>query len=230
MLGEAALKIRRHSDVPVSFALGGLDSMIILCLLKRLNALPDEVFTVAVDRKSLDMVYARSFCEWLGVKLMAILVSRSAPRNESLIDLLSLRLWEDLRKNEVKHWGALRAALVAREAKYKVIMTGDGADELFYGYPYFNDYQGPSLAFKGLAALQSMHKINLDRSDRAGMLFGKEFRPVYLDRFFVNWMLAHRRRHDKADLRDVARYLGIPEMYITRPKWGADEAAARELI
>lgn len=227
-LAEAARKIRRHADCPVSFALGGLDSMVLLKLLKASGDLPDEIFTVGLSAEG-DVFYARKFCDWLGVELQQIPVSQLVSP-DWIIKMLSARLGEDLKKNEVKHWGALRAALVAQAASNKVIISGDGADELFYGYPYFRPYKGASLAFKGLSSLNSMHKINLDRTDRAGMLFSKEYRPPYLDRFFVDWMLTHERHHDKLDLRCFAEYIGIPDQFVNRPKWGADETAAKELI
>lgn len=229
-MGAAASKIRKHSDVPVSFALGGLDSMVMLKMLADMSALPDEIFTVGLRTEG-DALYARHFCDWLKLDLREIVLTTQAARKvPTLVSMLSERLGEDLNKNEVKHWGAIRAALVAQAATNKVILTGDGADELFYGYPYFQTFSGHNLAFKGLASLNSMYRINLDRTDRAGMLFGKEYRPLYLDRFFMEWLLSHDRGKCKADLRNFAKYLGIPDEFIYRPKWGPDEVAAKGLI
>jgi asparagine synthetase B (glutamine-hydrolysing) len=226
--------IRGHADVPVSFALGGMDSMIALTLLCEVGNEPDEIFTVGFKSGGDDLDFAGRFMDWLSRQMkmkfdwkVSLVDDKEA--KETLMPQLSERLGEDLTMNPVKAWGALRAALVAREAIHKVILCGDGADELFYGYPYFDKYEEPHLTFKGLQALQSMHRINLDRTDRAGMLFSKEYRPLYLERNFVEWVLKHKRQKNKADLRALGRRLGIPDEFLNRPKWGPDDVRGKEI-
>lgn len=227
VLLETVDLVLSHSDVPVSFALGGVDSMLLLAACHRLGKKPNEVFTVGFSQYEDDLLNAREFCRKFDFNLREVILDRN--EIDDLIPKLSARMQVDLKQNSVKLWGALRAYMVARSASNKVILCGDGADELFYGYPYFNKFTEYHLTFKGWKALQSMHKINLDRTDRMGMMCSREFRPVYLERHHVNWVLQRKRSHNKIELRTVAETLGVPKSMTYRPKWGSDEAKATGL-
>ena len=62
-----------------------------------------------------------------------------------------------------------------------VVLTGEGADEIFTGYQYMKNYPMNKLNQEGRRCIDSLHNINLQRADRMGMLFSLELRVPFLD-------------------------------------------------
>ncbi len=62
-----------------------------------------------------------------------------------------------------------------------VVLTGEGADEIFTGYQYMKNFPMDKLNEEGRRCIKSLHNINLQRADRMGMLFSLELRVPFLD-------------------------------------------------
>jgi asparagine synthase (glutamine-hydrolysing) len=62
-----------------------------------------------------------------------------------------------------------------------VVLTGEGADELFTGYHYMKHYPMPVLNKEAKRCISNLHNINLQRADRMGMYFSLELRVPFLD-------------------------------------------------
>ncbi len=62
-----------------------------------------------------------------------------------------------------------------------VVLTGEGADEVFTGYHYMKHFPEDKLNLEARRCIKNLHNINLQRADRMGMLFSLELRVPFLD-------------------------------------------------
>ncbi len=67
-----------------------------------------------------------------------------------------------------------------------VVLTGEGADELFTGYHYMKHFPQDKLNLEAHRCIGNLHNINLQRADRMGMLFSLELRVPFLDTAMVD--------------------------------------------
>ena len=77
----------------------------------------------------------------------------------------------------------LLAELAARHVK--VVLTGEGADELFAGYRYFQEIDCDRLHDELVANVNGLHNLNLQRCDRVTMAHSLEARVPFLDREMI---------------------------------------------
>ena len=69
----------------------------------------------------------------------------------------------------------------------KVILTGEGADELFAGYSYYKHIQSPERLHAELRrSVRNLHNMNLQRVDRLTMCHGLEGRVPFLDTALID--------------------------------------------
>jgi asparagine synthase (glutamine-hydrolysing) len=67
-----------------------------------------------------------------------------------------------------------------------VVLTGEGADEIFTGYHYMKHFPVDKLNLEARRCIGNLHNINLQRADRMGMLFSLELRVPFLDEAMVD--------------------------------------------
>jgi asparagine synthase (glutamine-hydrolysing) len=199
---------------------GGLDSSLTLAHVRALH--PDCVaFTVGAPGSE-DLAYARRFTAELGVPHEVIEVS---PRE---IRLAEIR--EAIRISGLTEYGDIINAVVSvplfrriSSLGIKVVLTGDGSDELFGGYRMY-DQIGPAQAHRlFLHKIVNLSRTELQRVDRTSMASGVEARVPFLDPAVVSvamrlpMSLKVRHGTEKWILRQAFADL-LPDYVRRRPK------------
>ena len=209
----AAVENRMMSDVGIGvFLSGGLDSAIVAAVAAeyaRRHGQPLPTFAVGSPGSS-DLAAARVVAEYLGTEHHEIVMSTDA----ALSALSSaVRAIEHYDPSLVR--SAVPNLLLAEYASKRVhaVLTGEGADELFAGYPYYHEepFTDPdALQAELVRTVQELHHLNLQRCDRTTMAFGMEARVPFLDRDVIEVALSIPPEH-KMLLR-----LGIEEKKLLR--------------
>ena len=139
---DDAVQAQLMSDVPVGvFLSGGLDSTIIASLAAESKGKDLHTFSIGFDtvNSTMEDIYNRDFsvaqkvAQQLGSQHHEVLVHD----NETLLQWIEKLLVEvDEPVIEASNLSIYVMALAAKESGVKVILTGDGADELYGGYPW----------------------------------------------------------------------------------------------
>jgi asparagine synthase (glutamine-hydrolysing) len=164
-----AVCMRLRSDVPVGSCLsGGMDSSSIVCIINELlkkesiQSVGDrqKVFTACYPGKAIDeskwaqIVVDRTAAEW----------HRTVPDAETLLlDLDDVVYHQDVPFVSSSIYAQYRVMRLARENGIKVLLDGQGGDELFTGYPvYYGNYVSDLIRHcaVGLLAGEYSHRRN----------------------------------------------------------------------
>ncbi|MCB9853795.1 MAG: asparagine synthase (glutamine-hydrolyzing) [Phycisphaerales bacterium] len=126
------------SDVPIGcFLSGGLDSTIIACMMAKLADQPLRTFSIAFPGQADcdESNYFEDIAKGLGAKHQTIDFS-----DREVLDHLDEFAWA--MDEPVADPAMLPTYLLSREAskQVKVVLTGEGADEVFAGYPYYRPF------------------------------------------------------------------------------------------
>ncbi len=132
-----AVQLRLEADVPVGCYLsGGVDSCSILGLASAVQQSPVKAFTIGFDNAEYDETpIAREMAESAGADQDVLRLDAT-----HLYDFFEETLWHTERT--VYNTLAVAKFLMSRHVKgagYKVVVTGEGSDELFAGYPSFRN-------------------------------------------------------------------------------------------
>jgi asparagine synthase (glutamine-hydrolysing) len=128
---QEAVRLRLVSDVPLgAFLSGGLDSSVLVALMRRYVTGPFKTFSVAFNEAGDydERRHARQVAHHLGTDHHELVVS------ESPVELLNKIVWHF--DEPIADEAAVPTYLLSRLARrhVKVVLTGEGADELFAGY------------------------------------------------------------------------------------------------
>jgi len=227
-----SVKRRLVSDVPVGiFLSGGLDSSIIAALM---NPYVDKLHTFAVGTEgSEDLAAARKVAEYLNTRHHEYIYSEKEMRNSVNEVIYYLESFDaPLVRSALPNYFVARAA----KGKIKVVLTGEGADELFSGYHYLKNFKNEGeLSDELIRLTRSLHNINLQRTDRMTMAHSIEARVPFLDHEFVKFAHSIPIKFRCASGDKIEKYLlrkafenYLPEEILWRDKLKFSEGSGAE--
>ena len=153
---EESVKYHKISDVEVgSFLSGGVDSSYVVA-----TALPDKTFSVGFDNKGFnETMYAKELSDSLGIKNFAKLITP----DEFFEGINKVQYFSDEPHANLSSVPLYFLSKLASE-QVKVVLSGEGADELFAGY---NEYAAalPQRIYRKLP-FGLRHKLYLKYKDR----------------------------------------------------------------
>jgi asparagine synthase (glutamine-hydrolysing) len=132
-----AVRLRLRADVPVgAYLSGGLDSSILTALISNNFDNHLRTFSLSFQENPFDeSVYQNEMVRHLGTEHSGICVS-----NQQIRDNFSKVVWQCekplLRAGPVPLFSLSK---LVRDSKFKVVLTGEGADEIFGGYNIFKE-------------------------------------------------------------------------------------------
>ena len=227
LITKAVQRVTKQKDkVAVAFS-GGLDSAITAAVAKKAK-LNVEAVSVGLSGAP-ELMTVDGFAQKLS---LPITVETFSP--DSIEEYVRRVLWLIEEPNLMKvsvaiplHW----AAMVAAKRGCKVMLCGQGSDELYGGYYKY----ARTLDTKGRRALVAdlyrsvveSSQVNYERDDQATSPFGVELRTPFSDPDLIRFSLSIPSEYKVKDgndvtrkwvLRKVAQLMGLPEEITWRRK------------
>ena len=215
---------RMMADVPVGvFLSGGLDSSVVAAIMARAAEPGSVVHSFAAGTPgSSDLAAARVVADALDLEHHERVYT-----DEDVVEVLprvvaATESYEpSLIRSAVPNY--LLAELAARHVK--VVLTGEGADELFAGYHHLRELDEDDLRDALVDGVETLHHLNLQRCDRVTMAHGLEARVPFLardmlavaQRIPIAWKLLGEDGQEKRLLREAFRGW-IPDEILWRRK------------
>ena len=249
-LYSAVLKrVENITDVGLIFS-GGVDSTILALILKEIaqkrndtntvkegivKPLNVKLYSVGVEN-SQDIEFSKKIADELNLPLKTIIIDETTVK-ESIKPVLTAIEDDNIMKLGVGMTIYL-ATKAMKEDGIKVALSGQGADELFGGYNrYLKHFEENNLmdAYFSLDEeiyhdIANMYHVNLERDDAVSMANGVELRVPFLDKDIIDLALDIPGKYKiknsedllrKHILRDVAKFIGVPDYIALRPKKAA---------
>lgn len=130
-----AVRLRLISDVPLgAFLSGGIDSSIVVALMREVGDQNPETFAIGFREQGYDeSAEARAVANYLGTRHHERIMD-----SKDLLDLLDTH--RHAYDEPFADWSSLPTLMVSKFAREFVTvgLGGDGGDELFAGYPYYD--------------------------------------------------------------------------------------------
>ena len=233
-----SVKLRVHSDRPIGCLLsGGLDSSIIVSLVSKLYPIEKiQCFTIGSEN-STDVKYAKIVANYLKVPLTIVPFDYQQGFNEieNVVKCLETYDITTIRASTPQY---LLAKYISKNTDIKVILSGEGSDELFSGYLYSRLAPSEEELYKdGVRLLNELYLFDCLRTDRTMAYWGLEVRVPFLNKKLVDYVLCLDPKYrmcneypEKMLLRDVAlKNELLPEEIILRRKEAFSDAVSDDI-
>jgi len=181
------------SERPVACLLsGGLDSSTVTAIANHYFNLRGEklqTFSIGLEG-SIDLKYAKEVADYLGTVHHEIIINTNDLLEDIKDVIYSIESY-DTTTVRASIGNYLVGKYISKKTTAKVILNGDGADELFGGYLYFHNLKN-NLDFDKEVKhlLKNIHYFDVLRSDRCISSHGLEPRTPFLDKDLVNFYLS----------------------------------------
>lgn len=209
-----AVRKRLVADVPVgAFLSGGLDSSLIVAFMRRLRADGETVCTFSVGFRG-DPHSEQGFARIVAHKIGTDHTEVDLEEQEYVDAFVPMSRIRDAPISEPADLAIAKMSLVARE-KVKVVLSGEGSDEVFCGYPKYGFAEAPWALRRLLRALgphpvERLASLLSMEARRARIVVRSLSQPSEVDRL-VQWF----SYLDQAQLQSLLPGVG----------WGAAEWA-----
>lgn len=183
--------VKQHCQSDVGFGVllsGGLDSSLIAGIVRKLfPTLEIHSFSVGLENAP-DLIAARKVATFLNLTHHEIIFTKRDAFEE---------IPNVIRSIETFDVTTIRAStpmwIMARyitSLGIKVVLSGEGADEIFGGYGYFRFCPSPEEMLKETRVkLSSLHSYDCLRAHKSLLAFGVECRPPFLGDEFVSYAM-----------------------------------------
>lgn len=178
-----------NTDRPVAYLLsGGLDSSLVTAIGREYSMNRIPTFSIGTD-DSPDAKAAEQVSDFI----------KSRHTNVKFDITEGIRSLRDVIKSlETYDVTTIRASIpmwllckhISENTDYKVILSGEGSDELFGGYLYFHGAPGQEEFFnENMRLLKQLHQFDVLRADRCAAAHGLELRVPFLDKEFIECVM-----------------------------------------
>lgn len=240
LLNES-VKSRLTSDQPVGCLLsGGIDSSLIVALASK--HIPNiRCFTIGSE-SSPDVQSARLVAKFLNVPLTVVDFSFEEGISKLIPVIYHLETYDitTIRASVPQY---ILAKWISKNTDIKVILSGEGSDELFSGYVYSKLAPTPEALFDdGVRLLSELYQYDCLRTDRTLSAWGLEVRVPFLNKKLIEFVLGLNpeyrmcsqkpfeyisRNLEKNLLRTMIQYYKLlPDEISTRPKEAFSDAVS----
>jgi len=225
-----AIKVRLDSDRPIGALLsGGLDSSLICAIASKILGVNNlKTFSIGMS-KGTDLEYAQMVADHIGSSHTEVYFTpeEGLEAIDKVID--TTETW-DITTIRASVGQLLLGSYISSNTDIKVVLNGDGADEVEMGYLYF--YLAPdsdSAQKESIKLVKQIHRYDGLRVDRCISTHGLEARLPFLDQDFVDYYMGidpelkipTKTRMEKQLIRDAfgTLYPGIlPSQVLYRKK------------
>ncbi|MBH8578307.1 asparagine synthase (glutamine-hydrolyzing) [Nostocaceae cyanobacterium CENA369] len=198
---DEAIQLRLRADVPVGCYLsGGLDSSAVLGIAATHSSEPIQAFTIAFEHEAYnEEAIARETAAYSQANIQVIPI-----RQKDIAENFADATWHcemlSINANTTAKYLLSRAA---RDAGYKVVLTGEGSDEIFGGYVHFRQdilLQNQQQENEETIQLQ-LEELRQKNQASIGLLFSENESTPDLNsvqrllNYTPAWMQAYAQRH-----------------------------------
>jgi asparagine synthase (glutamine-hydrolysing) len=187
-LFDHSVKIRVQTDLPVAvYFSGGIDSTAVLATAVKYH---NDVTAIIVGRDpSTDKDVAIKYCIENNIKYIVGVPPTEEELSKGLEEIV--KITESFEPNMIRQSAvSYYIAKTASDNGFKVILCGEGSDEIFAGYPEFAKLESSKEIQEKIAQfLSDLHRTQLQRVDRTSMFFTTEVREPFLDKDLLAYVL-----------------------------------------
>lgn len=228
LISSVEKRVKGLSNVGIIFS-GGVDSTIIAKLAAD-QGVDATLYTVGHESSS-DINFAKKTAAYMHL-----------PLKIKTLEVEDVKKYTGLVLNAIEEFNIMKlgvgmpayvASEMASSDNIKVVLSGQGADEIFAGYHrYIKSYadNGEMVKEDLIDDVKNLYHVNLQRDDAVTMANGVELRVPYLDLEFVDKSLKIPIKYKldngeenlrKCILREIASDIGVSSEIVRRPKKAA---------